>query len=150
MQKRGRPNPADVAVKDGKGQVVVGGFGSRVDPPADMTQDDQIEIWKEIVASEPAEFFGTAATKGLLRDYCRHRATCDKLSLIIEMFEADWLKAKDGIKRYAELCKVRDMEARAAGDKAVKLRLTNQSRWQPASAARAGNKVLEGRKPWDL
>lgn len=153
MLKRGRPSAGDItaakAVKDVVSSVVPGGFGKRIDPPEDMKVAEQIAIWREIVDSEPADFFATAATKGLLRDYCRHRATCDQVSKIIELFEGEWLKSKDGVKRYSELCKVRDMEARAAGDKAVKLRLTNQARWQPAGAARAAAKVLQGPKPWD-
>jgi hypothetical protein len=148
MQKRGRPSPGDLAGKAAK--VIAGGFGTRAEPPEDMAAD-QADIWRQIVATEPAEFFASAATKGLLRDYCRHRSTADKVSAIIEQFQGEWLKAKDGVKRYSELCKVRDAEARAAADKAVKLRMTNQSRFTPTAGGTAvRNEAKLDKKPWEV
>lgn len=163
MQKRGRPSAADIAARakaraaeEGVteipsigGKVIPGSFGTRAEPPEDMIEPSQRAIWQRTVSSEPAEFFATDATRRLLRDYCRHAATVDKISEIIELFQTDWLKAKDGIKRYSELCKVRDAESRAAADKAVKLRLTNQARYQPVTAARMSNRVVPGKRPWE-
>lgn len=155
MQKRGRPSAGDQASAGAKAKieaakVIPGGFGTRAEPPADM-DPEQADIWRQTVASEPASFFATAATKGMLRNYCRHMATVDKISSVIEMFQADWLKAKDGVKRYSELCRLRDLEARAAADKAVKLRLTNQARWTPAKAGTAGrNEATSEKKPWEI
>ena len=149
MDKRGRPSAGDLAAKARVATVVAGDFG-RAPPPEGMAEDQAL-IWRQIVATEPVEFFATAATKGLLRDYCRHRSTTDKLSAIIELFQADWLKAKDGVKRYADLCKVRDAECRAAADKAVKLRLTNQSRWTPEKSGTAARHELKlETKPWEI
>jgi hypothetical protein len=148
MQKRGRPSPGDLAGKATK--VVAGGFGIRAEPPADMAPE-QAEIWRQIVASEPVEFFSTAATKGLLRDYCRHRTTADKVSAIIEMFQADWLKAKDGVRRYSDLCKLRDGEVRAASNLAMRLRMTNQARWSPQSSGTiTRNEAKLDKKPWEI
>ena len=137
MDKRGRPSAGDLEVKARAATVVAGDFG-----PAHRRRKawprTRRSIRRQIVATEPVEFFATAATKGLLRDDRRHRSTTDKLSAIIEPFQADGLKAKDGVKWYADLCKVRDAESRAAADKAVKLRLTNQSdgRRRPAGPRR--------------
>jgi hypothetical protein len=129
--------------------VVEGSFGTKVSPPDDLIPE-AADIWRLVVSSEPTEFISTAATRDLLKDYCRHRATADKVSQIIELFQSDWLKSKDGVKRYSDLCKVRDAEGRAAADKATKLRLTNQSRWQPQGAARLADRTLKGEKPWDM
>ena len=129
-------------------KVVVGGFAQRAEPPEDLVPEAEA-IWRLVVSSEPTDFISTAATRDLLKDYCRHRTTADKVSAIIDLFQADWLKSKDGVKRYSDLCKVRDAEGRAAADKATKLRLTNQSRYQPSPAARAGAKALKGQMPWD-
>ena len=143
MIQRGRPrkdNPAKL--------VVVPEFGAKPEPPDDMPPE-AVAIWRTVVDSEPREFLSTGAQRDLLKDYCRHRATADKVSGIIDLFEADWLKSKDGVKRYSDLCKVRDAEGRAAADKATKLRLTNQSRWQPSTAATRANNAPKGKMPWD-
>jgi hypothetical protein len=45
------------------------------------------------------------------------------------------------LERLERILKMRDREARAAADKATKLRLTNQSRYTPHSAASSSRKV---------
>jgi len=143
MRQRGRKTTTGVDPR-----VIEGGFAQRADPPDDLVPE-AAAIWRLIVSSEPPDLISTAATRDLLKDYCRHRATADKVSAIIDLFQADWLKSKDGVKRYSDLCKVRDAEGRAAADKATKLRLTNQSRWHPTTAARASANMLKGPMPWD-
>lgn len=130
-------------------EVVVGNFGKRPEPPKDMS-DEEAAIWRETVGSEAVDFFNTAALRSLLSDYCRHRASADKVSEIINVFEADWLKNAEGAKRYHGLLKMRDLETRAAADKATKLRLTNQSRYTPQAASTAARNTAKGPKPWEL
>lgn len=142
--KRGRPSAASLDVK-----VVQGGFGTRQEPAPELTEDEA-HIWQQIVASEPADFFNTAALRALLVDYCRHRAASEKITKVINMFEADWLKNSEGAKRFSGLLKMRDLEARGAADKATKLRLTNQSRYTPAAASTASRNTSKGFKPWEV
>jgi hypothetical protein len=130
-------------------EVVAGNFGKRPDPPKDMS-DDEAAIWRETVSSEAVDFFNTAALRSLLADYCRHRASADKVSEVINVFEADWLKNAEGAKRYHGLLKMRDLETRAAADKATKLRLTNQSRYTPQAASTASRNAAKGPRPWEL
>jgi hypothetical protein len=144
MQKRGRQSAASV-----EASVIVGNFGTRPEPPTELTVDEAA-IWKETTASEAANFFGTAALRGLLKDYCRHRAAADKITEIINLFQTDWLKSADGAKRYSTLLKMRDLEARGAADKATKLRLTNQARYTPQAASTASRNAAKGLKPWEL
>jgi hypothetical protein len=129
--------------------VIVGGFGQRQEPPEDLL-DAEATIWRETVASEPTDFFNTAALRALLTDYCRHRAAADKVTQIINMFETDWLKNSEGAKRYHGLLRMRDMESRGAADKATKLRLTNQARYTPQAASTASRGTLKSKKPWEL
>jgi hypothetical protein len=143
MAKRGRKSGADLAV------VVTANFGNRPEPPEDLTTD-QADIWREIVASEPADFFGTAALQAMLADYCRHRSSIDAVSGIINTFKPEWLKAAEGAKRYKELLRMREMETRAAASLATKLRLTNQARYTPQAAATASRNAAKGLKPWEL
>lgn len=142
MATRGRKSTAALSV------VVEGKFGQRPDSPVDLT-DEQAAIWRETVASEAADFFGTAALRSMLADYCRHRASAAVVSEIIDTFKPEWLKASEGAKRYYGLLKMRESETRAAASLATKLRLTNQSRYTPQAAATAGRNAAKGFKPWE-
>lgn len=144
MQKRGRRSAASLETN-----VIVGAFGQRPEPPDDMT-DEEAAIWRETTSSEPSDFFNTAALRGLLKDYCRHRAAADKVTQVINLFEADWLKNAEGSKRYSALLKMRDLEARGAADKATKLRLTNQARYTPQAASTASRNAVKSKPPWEM
>ena len=143
MATRGRKSGAALSV------VVAGNFGGRPEPSSELTAE-QASIWRETVASEAAEFFGTAALRSMLADYCRHRASAAVVSEIIDTFKPDWLKAAEGAKRYYGLLKMREAETRAAASLATKLRLTNQSRYTPQAAATATKHAARGLKPWEL
>jgi hypothetical protein len=143
MAKPGRRSSADAAV------VITGAFGKRPDPPSELTER-QAQIWRETVASEPADFFSTAALRSLLADYCRHRQSAQDVSEIINVFQPDWLKNAEGAKRYHGLLKMRDLETRAAAGIATKLRMTNQSRYTPQAAGTANRNAVKGAKPWEM
>ena len=144
MATRGRKSAASAEVS-----VIAGSFGQRAEPPSELSQDEAA-IWRATVASEASDFFATAALRGMLSDYCRHRASADKISEVINVFKADWLKNDEGAKRYHGLLRMRDLETRAAADKATKLRLTNQSRYTPQAASTAARSVGKGLKPWEV
>lgn len=141
MATRGRKSAAALS-------VVEGNFGSRPEPLAELT-DEQSAIWRETVSSEAADFFGTAALRSMLADYCRHRASAAVVSEVIDTFKPDWLKAAEGAKRYYGLLKMREAETRAAASLATKLRLTNQSRYTPQAAATANKNAARGMRPWE-
>jgi hypothetical protein len=101
------------------------------------------------VAGEPAERFSTAGTRGLLKNYCRHQATADKLTAVINIFEVGWLKSADGVKRFNDLARMRDREVHATVALATKLRLTNQARFSAAAASTATRNAPKGLKPWE-
>jgi hypothetical protein len=143
MSKRGRIPAAAQNVT-----VIDVMFGGRPEPPEGLNEQ-QAEIWREIVASEPAEFFATAALRSMLVDLCRHREAASKVSTIIDTFELDWLKAGEGAKRFAALLKMRDAEIRAATNLSTKLRLTNQARFVAHAAARVSRDAFKGMRPWD-
>lgn len=143
MKQRGRRTAAALAV------VIPGEFGRRPEPPDHLTER-QAEIWRETTASEPADFFATAAARGLLADYCRHREAVENVSGILDTFKPEWLKNGEGVRRYQTLCKIRETETTAAMRMARSLRLTNQSRYVPQVAGRAGLNAAKGPKPWEV
>jgi hypothetical protein len=142
MRGRGPKSAAELAV------VIPGEFGRRPEPPDYLTAR-QAEIWRETTASEPTDFFSTAALRGLLADYCRHRQAAEDVSAIIETFKPEWLKSEDGVRRYQALARIREIEIRGAAAMARALRLTNQSRYTPHASATAVRNASKGPKPWD-
>lgn len=142
MRTRGRRSAADLSV------VVAGTFGKRPEPPADLTQR-QAEIWRETVASEHADFFDSAALRALLTDYCRHREAGEKISTVIDAFQAEWLKNSEGANRYHQLLRMRELEVRAAVTVATKLRITNQAKYTRLTAGTAARQAAKGLKPWE-
>jgi hypothetical protein len=143
MTKRGRISEAEAGTN-----VVAGDFG-RAEPPSDLNER-QTEIWRTITAGEPVEFFNTAVLRGMLADLCRHREAGEKISAIIDSFQPEWMKNSDGAKRYYQLLKMRELETRASGLLATRLRLTNQSRYQPQRAQTMSNNTLKSPKPWEM
>jgi len=131
-----------------RANVVEGGFGRRPDAPIELTVR-QAEIWRDVVASEPVDYFATAALRAILSDYCRHYETAEKLSHLINVFKPDWIRTEEGSGRFNDLCKMRDRETRAAVMLATKLRMTNQARYTTLSAATASRNTIKGPKPWE-
>jgi len=145
MKQHGKKSAAALAV------AVVNFAVVKAEPPEGMPER-QAQIWREIVRGQPAEFFNTSTTKAMLGDLCRHKATADEISDLIDKFDPAWLAEAKGMRRYEWLLKIRRVETKAALDLATKLRLTNQSRWQPAGAATAAAVTEEEAKddasPW--
>lgn len=141
MATRGRKSAAALS-------VVVGSIDGRPKPPSDLTSF-QRGVWERTVANEANTFFNTAALQQLLKEYCRHVESAHKLAQMIEVVEQTKTFDDESIKSYDKLLGMRDRETKAIGDKATKLRLTNQARYTPQAAATASKKTAE-RKPWEL
>lgn len=149
MKQHGRKSVEAIAAAMAKPSVIKGGFGrKRLEPPEDLPEG-QAKIWRETVAGEPSDFFNTAATRALLTDYCRHRFAANEFAALIDAFPPEHLVTPEGMRRYDWLSKQMDRNSQAASRLATKLRLTNQSRWQPQSAAIKAEAALAESNPWD-
>lgn len=142
MATRGRKSAAALS-------VVAGSIDGRPQPPAELTKF-QKALWLRTVAGEPLDQFRSAALQQLLTEYVRHCETADILAGQIETFNPEWLADEDGLKRFDKLLAMRDRETKAIGDKATKLRLTNQSRYTPQAAATAAKNNGGAAKPWEM
>lgn len=111
-------------------------------PPEGLTEE-QAQVWRTVVESRSADFFSEDAAP-LLEEYCRVVVMCRLLAVEIEAGiaggDAGALKA---------LLDMRDKESRRMASLATKLRLTNQSRYTPQSAATAAKKGGGG-KVWQF
>lgn len=142
MKTRGRHSSVAKSV------VVAGGFAERPNPPNDLNKR-QIELWREVVSGEDPSFFRTAVSRGLLADYCRRRATCEEITAVLQTIGEGWADDPEVMQRYEKLLRMRDRENIATVALATKLRLTNQSRYMPDSAARTAAKaVAQEDVPW--
>lgn len=118
--------------------------GKRPDPPPELRPRQQ-EIWVETCAAEPVGFFTAGAGFALLADYCAHREAAERLTKMVDAFDEAQLGSPDGLRRYNQLLKMRELETRGAAHLATKLRLTNQSRYRQQSPGRSA----VGPKPWE-
>lgn len=138
MGQRGRSSSAALSVVAGTD------IDGRPKAPSDLTEFQQ-EVWERTVANEAADVFRTAALQQLLKEYCRHVETADRLSKQVDLATADG--SNHSLQDVDVMLRMRDRETKALGDKATKLRLTNQSRYTPGAAATAAKKGVE-KKPW--
>lgn len=104
----------------------------RPDPPETLSSDEA-ELWRAVVATKPVEWF-QADSAPLLVEYCRAKVMCDRLSAVI--LAIDETDAK-GIADLKSALDMRDKESRRLATLGCKLRLTQQSRYTPQSAATA-------------
>ena len=111
-------------------------------PPAGLTEE-QAEVWRETVNARSADFFGPDQVP-MLEEYCRVVVTCRLLGAQVEAAFA----GGDPVELKAVL-DMRDKESRRLASLATKLRLTNQSRYTPQSAATAAKRGGGG-KVWQF
>ena len=141
MGKRGRKTAADL-------QVVSVEF-ERPRPPK-VLNARQAEIWERTIIDESDGHFKTKALQDMLADYCRHREMAESFGTIINEFKPEWVKSTKGAQKLGSLLRMRDAEARAAADKATKLRMTNQSRYTPQAAGTAAKDAGVGKELWEI
>jgi hypothetical protein len=144
MAKPGRKSDAELSVITKMPNAL-----QRPSAPEYMTER-QKQIWNDVVESEPVEWFQSAATQGMLHDFCCHRESVEQISEALSAFKAEWLKSNEGAKRYSDLTKMRASETKAAASLATKMRLTNQSRYTPQAAGTASRNMTKLPKPWEM
>ncbi len=140
MAKRGRKSADDL-------RIVPVEF-TRPKPPK-MLNARQAEIWDRTVIDEADGHFKTKALQDMLADYCRHREMAESFGAIINEFKPEWVKSTKGAQKLGSLLRMRDLESRAAADKATKLRMTNQARYTPQAAGTVARDAAEGPAPWE-
>lgn len=121
------------------------------EPPAHLTAE-QAEVWRGVVARMPAGWF-SSETHEILAARCRHVVLARRLGRGLEnLADADGDDDEPfDFKMYNKLLAAHERETRAiiACDRA--LRLTLQSRYDAAEAARrAKDQPADGSKPWEF
>lgn len=120
------------------GVAPVTNIPSRMLPPEGM-DSVEADLWKAVVATKPVDWFQEDSAP-LLTEYVRCKVMCDKLAEMLKSATAETLKT---------LLDMRDKESRRLATLAVKLRLTQQSRYTPQAAATAA-KAPSASKAWQF
>ena len=112
----------------------------RPNPPDDLTEYAQ-RIWRDVVNTKPPEWFESDSFP-LLRNYCIAADEANRCHR--KMIEITPLS-----EGYKEVHDLWAKSTKMIAELAVKMRLTQQSRYTPKAAATANKKVKGSSKPWE-
>ncbi len=111
---------------------------ARMTPPEGL-DDLEASLWRAVVATKPVDWFQEDSAP-LLTEYVRCKVMCDRLAEMLKVLDPETMKS---------LLDMRDKESRRLATLAVKLRLTQQSRYTPQSAQTAAKAPNAG-KVWQF
>ena len=139
MKQRGRKSTAKLAVLESP-------IEQRPAPP-DSLSESQKAMWVEVVKSKPHDWFD-AGSIPLLVEYCRVRESLDILAKEANAADPEWLKTDAGLKRHTDLWAAIDQKQGRMAQLAMKMRLTQQSRYDKRVAATAAAKAASNKRIW--
>lgn len=141
MGARGRKSGAELSVIGGGPLAVL----DRPSPPVEFTPA-QADEWRAVVNRLPSGWF-PRETWGILAEYCRMRESADCLARLISSVEASFgATGEMDIDAYDKLIRRRESVARTLGFLATKMRLTQQSTYDPEKSK---GRQRGGTAPWD-
>lgn len=135
MGIRGRQSAAALTVVTQGVEVV-----PRPNPPEELT-DEQAHEWRSVVNRLPAEWF-PRETHGMLAQYCRHVVAARRVAQLIEAEES---KDPVDVETYDRLLKMQEREGRALSSLATRMRLSQQTTYDPKKKKPASTK-----RPWEI
>ena len=136
-EKRGRKSGASL-------ETVLSVTGKPARPAApDCLTTDQAEVWKSVVKSMPADWFGREIWP-LLIQFCRHSVS----ARVVDELIAEHAAGELDIPRYNKLLIMRSRESAAMTASARTMRMTQQSRIDPKTAGRRIASMPRVDLPW--
>ena len=110
---------------------------ARLEPPVDLP-DEQRQIWNETVNALPADWFATEHIQ-MLKLYCQHLYRAAKLEAALSRVDP-LMQLND----YEKLVKLAGLESAKVLSLARAMRLTQQSRLKPETAANRSAAAAHG------
>ncbi len=138
MGSRGRKSAAELGV--------IQGIPERPKPPDELTSA-QAEEWRAVVARMPVNWFPREIWP-LLTQYCRHICNARHIARLIEAAHDLDIGDRKALMRFNRLLGMQERQSNALAGLATRIRLSNQSRYTPSSAA-AQAKGGSGVKLWE-
>ena len=115
-------------------------------PPGELTREEAVE-WRAVVDRLPPDWFPRESHQ-LLVQYCRHVVKARVVAAKINEFVPEWTETADGLATYDKLTQIAEREGRALSSLATRMRLSQQSRYQTATANNKASEPNASRKPW--
>lgn len=134
MGTRGKQSVAALSVAGPVGVTL------RPDAPYDLT-DEQADEWRAVVARLPADWF-PRETWPLLSQYCRHVVAGRRVAQLLAKMETG--PDDFDVAAYDKLLSMQEREGRAMSSLATRMRLTQQTTYDPKK-----KKPLEAKRPWE-
>jgi len=125
----------------------------RAKPPRELSKR-QKKLWKEILNTKPPDWF-EADSLPILRAYVVAIDMHEQLTAEIAGLDDLLVDIRDPIERIPllqgklKILEAQTKQAALMAALAVKMRLTQQSRYTPQAAATANKKTAAGKKPWE-
>ena len=129
-------------------KVITGAFNERPAPPPDLTPA-QAEIWKATVASEPIEWFQSAANRDLLALYCCVVNDAKVYQSYLNAIPEALLSTTGGSMQFKRISQMKRDAVKEVASLSVKLRLCNSARYDRSKAASATKNGSADAKPWE-
>ena len=104
----------------------------RPEPPDELSEEETVE-WKAVVDRLPPEWF-PKETHQVLVAYCRHVVRGRMVARWIKSFRDEYLRMEGGVDRIDKLFAMGERESKTITMLATRMRITQQSRWQPSTA----------------
>jgi hypothetical protein len=141
MAQRGRKSAASLSVVPNDAEKKL------PEPPAELSEEEA-QVWRDVVSTKPHDWFDKD-TFPLLKDYCRHIIRQDKLSDLINHFEAS--DKPHAIMDLDRLLRASDRESKTIMALATKMRLSQQSKYGARQAETAARRGKGGQQaPWQF
>lgn len=140
MEKPGRKSSAELGV--------VTNFPNQRRPPPDELTKPQAEVWREVVATRPPDWF-TSETVPLLVEYCRVVIEARRIAQLLDGISLKRPSAAS-LAKYEKFMKLRAQNAATMKSLATAMRLTQQSRYGARGAESHAKKAGSApQKPWE-
>ena len=114
-----------------------------VAPPSLTAQ--QATLWRTILVSKPSDWWDQSSLP-LLANLVRHLTTYDQICEQLERYDMGDVEKVDIVNK---LLAMRDREGKAVASLSTKMRLTQQSKYEPQRAQHIAMRGGRVPKPWD-
>jgi hypothetical protein len=139
MGTRGRKSAADLAV--------VHGILQRPAAPDELTSEQATE-WQAVVSRMPVDWFPREIWP-LLCAYCRHVTNSRHIAGLIEDAHKGDLSDRKALMQFNRLLGMQERQSSTLAGLATRMRLTQQSRYTPHSAASRTKGSTSAKKLWE-
>lgn len=140
MQHTGRQSAADLT-------VVRVTASDRPKPPGRL-DEWQAALWVSVTATKPADWFSDE-TLPLLEAYIEAATVHRKTSEALARYTADMLSVPESLEQFDKLTRIQARSTGTLAQMAIKMRLSQSTRYGARGASGAHERTSKKTKPWE-